>query len=34
VVGECEAVLHGWLDRIPKELREFMGLPEMPALAR
>lgn len=34
VVGECEAVLHGWLDRIPKELREFMGLPEMPSLAR
>jgi hypothetical protein len=34
VVGECEATLHGWLDRIPKELREFMGLPEMPALAR
>jgi hypothetical protein len=34
LVGECEATLHGWLDRIPKELREFMGLPDMPSLAR
>jgi len=34
VVGECEAALNGWLDRIPKELRELMGLPQMPALAR
>lgn len=34
MVGECEAALHGWLDRIPKELREFMGLPDIPALAR
>lgn len=34
LVGECEATFHGWLDRIPKEIREFMGLPDMPSLAR
>lgn len=33
LVGECEAALHGWLDRIPRELREYLSLPEMPALA-
>ncbi|HAM44284.1 MAG TPA: hypothetical protein DCM67_04575, partial [Propionibacteriaceae bacterium] len=34
VVAECEAILHGWLDRIPPASREQLGLPEMPALAR
>lgn len=34
IVGECEATLHGWLDRVPRELREFLRLPEMPSLAR
>lgn len=34
VVAECEAILHGWLDRIPPTSREQLGLPEMPALAR
>lgn len=34
VVGECEASLHGWLERIPREFREFMGLAEIPELTR
>jgi hypothetical protein len=34
LVGECEATLHGWLDRIPRELRDFLGLPQMPSLAQ
>jgi len=34
LVGECENTLHGWLDRIPRELRQFLSLPEMPSLAR
>lgn len=34
VVAECEAILHGWLDRIPPRLREQLGLPEMPSLVR
>lgn len=34
VVAECEAILHGWLDRVPPSIREELGLPEMPALMR
>lgn len=30
VVGECERTLHEWLSRVPKELREVMGLPDVP----
>jgi hypothetical protein len=33
VVAECETILHGWLDRMPREVRRSMGLPEMPSLA-
>ncbi len=33
VVAECEMILHGWLDRIPRDLRKSMGLPDMPSLA-
>jgi hypothetical protein len=33
VVAECEMILHGWFDRIPRDLRKTLGLPDMPSLA-
>lgn len=32
LVGECEHFLYGWLDRVPAQLREYLHLPDMPAL--
>ncbi len=33
LVGECEAALHGWLDRIPRDLRDYLKLPTLAAPA-